>query len=235
MSDPTWLPEVLRRAGLRCDVYPGAMDRGHGDFGNIWGIVAHHTGSFGETPRGIAEHPSLGLASQLHLSPQGVYTLCGVGIAWHAGAGAWNGLPRDNANQFTIGIEAAHDGRSPWSAAQYGAYVRGCAAILNHLGVGSDRVIGHKEWAGPSQGKWDPGGIDMPTFRRQVADVQRELKTPPRKDPEMTPEQDRLLKAIAAQLGPWPQLGTNDKGQPLTLVDAVAALRADVNKLKGGQ
>jgi hypothetical protein len=55
MSDPIWLPDVLRAAGLTCDIYPGAMDRGHGDFGAIWGVVCHHTGSFGETPRGIAQ------------------------------------------------------------------------------------------------------------------------------------------------------------------------------------
>lgn len=175
MSDPTWLPDVLRAAGLRCDVYPGAFDRGHGDFGTIWGIVAHHTGSFGETPRGIAEHPSLGLASQLYLSRDGVYTLCGVGIAWHAGEGSWPGLPTNNANQCTIGIEAANDGTSGWSAAQYNAYVRGCAAILNKLGQPSSHVIGHKEWAA-IQGKWDPGGINMNTFRADVARVQAELR-----------------------------------------------------------
>src|SRR5699024_263064 len=33
-------------------------------------------------------------------------------------------------------------------------------------------VIGHKEWAGASQGKWDPGGIDMDDFR---ADVQTQI------------------------------------------------------------
>ena len=38
-------------------------------------------------------------------------------------------------------------------------------------------------------------------------------------------EQRELLdkvRYIAGQLGPWPQLGTNDKGEPLTVVDAVA-------------
>jgi hypothetical protein len=152
------------------------MDRGHGDFGNIWGVVAHHTGSFGETPRGIAEHPSLGLASQLYLSPDGVYTLCGVGIAWHAGQGSYPGLPTNDANSYTIGIEAANDGggtpgkphRWGWSDAQYDAYVRGVAAILKKLGQPESHVIGHKEWAGAAQGKWDPGAIDMNIFRQDV-------------------------------------------------------------------
>lgn len=183
MADPTWLSPVLRAAGLAVDEFPGAYDRGHGDFGAITHVIAHHTGSFGETPRGIAQHPDLGLASQLYLSRDGKFTLCGVGIAWHAGTGSWPGIPTNNANQVTIGIEAANDGggapgkphHTPWSDAQYNAYVRGVAAILNHLGLPSSRLIGHKEWAA-IQGKWDPGGINMDVMRRDVARVQAELK-----------------------------------------------------------
>lgn len=36
-------------------------------------------------------------------------------------------------------------------------------------------MIGHKEWAA-IQGKWDPGGINMNTFRADVARVQAELR-----------------------------------------------------------
>lgn len=177
MGDPTWLPDVLRAAGLKCDIYPGAFDRGHGDFGEIWGVVCHHTGSFGETPRGIAEHPSLGLASQLYLARDGRYTLCGVGVAWHAGAGAYPGLPANNANFRTIGIEGANDGggtpgkphHQPWSDDQYNAYVIGVGAILKHLGQPASHSIDHKEWAGAAQGKWDRGGIDPNLFRNDVA------------------------------------------------------------------
>ncbi len=176
MADPIWLPDVLRAAGLTVHEYPGWRDRGHGDFGTIWGVVCHHTGSFGETPRGIAEHPSLGLASQLYLGRDGAYTVCGAGIAWHAGAGSWPGITNGNANQVTIGIEAANDGggspgkphRASWSDAQYDAYVRGVAAILRHLRLPASRAIAHREWAGPAQGKWDPGAIDMDIFRRDV-------------------------------------------------------------------
>lgn len=179
-GDPVWLPDVLRDAGLVCHIYPGAFERGHGDMADIRGVLCHHTGSFGETPRGIAEHPSLGLASQLYLGKNGEYTLCGVGIAYHAGKGggiSW--LPDNNANPHLIGIEAANDGggsstkplvhRSSWPDVQYDAYVRGVAAINARLGVGADRAIGHKEWAGRAQGKWDPGQLDMNIFRADVA------------------------------------------------------------------
>lgn len=62
----------------------------------------------------------------------------------------------------------------------------------------------------------------------------------------LTPDQAAQLTDIQTQLrGPnlagWPQLGTNEKGEPLTLVDGVAALlttvgvlAAEVRALKGG-
>lgn len=67
-----------------------------------------------------------------------------VGVAWHAGQGSWPGLPTNNANFHTIGIEAENNGTEGWSAAQYWAYVKCCAAICRKLGYGADRVIGHK-------------------------------------------------------------------------------------------
>lgn len=171
-KDPVWLAEVLRAEGLRCNEYPGCYDRGHGDFWSIWGVIAHHTGASGSPgPGAIAEHPELGLCSQLHLARDGLFTVCGVGIAWHAGAGSWPGIPDDDANSCTIGIEAENNGSEGWTPAQYDAYVRGAGAILRHMGYHSDRVIAHREWAGPSQGKWDPGLIDMPTFRDQTQTV----------------------------------------------------------------
>lgn len=178
-GDPVWLADVLRAAGLQCDVYPGAMQRGHGDFGVIWGVMAHHTGAPATStpgPGAIANHPVLGLASQLYLGRDGRYVLVGVGIAWHAGSGTYPGIAPGNANAVTIGIEAENSGTEGWSTAQYSAYVTGVAAILNKLGRDSSRVIGHKEWAGAAQGKWDPGGIDMAEFRRDVAAEQQRLR-----------------------------------------------------------
>ena len=42
------------------------------------------------------------------------------------------------------------------------------AAVLKKLGYGSARVIGHKEYAGAAQGKWDPGNLSMNWFRTEV-------------------------------------------------------------------
>ncbi|CAM4499204.1 N-acetylmuramoyl-L-alanine amidase [Nocardia ninae] len=171
-GDPVWLADVLRAAGLRVVEFPGWRERGHGDFGQIWGIVAHHTGGSTTPPTEIAYGFSslAGPLSQLHLAQDGTVTVVAAGVAWHAGAGSWPGLPEDNANYHTIGIEAANTGTEGWSDEQYDAYVGICAAILRKLGHGADRVIGHKEWAGPKQGKWDPGAMDMNLFRADVAE-----------------------------------------------------------------
>jgi hypothetical protein len=48
--------------------------------------------------------------------------------------------------------------------------VRCCAAINRRLGQTSARTIGHKEYAGRAQGKWDPGGIDTDILRRDIQD-----------------------------------------------------------------
>ena len=251
MGDPIWLPDVLRAAGLKCNVFPGAMERGHGDFAGIWGVVCHHTGSNGATAGSIANHPDLGLASQLHLGRDGTFTLCGVGIAWHAGQGAWAGISTNNANQVTIGIEAANDGggtpgrphRSSWPDAQYNAYVTGVAAILNKLGQPASHAIGHKEWAGAAQGKWDPGAIDMNIFRADVAREQARLRGAGTggflmalTDAQQKQMFDRV-NYIYDQLGPgsdvWGEdgdLGRNAKGERLTLRAGLAALIRKVSK-----
>lgn len=222
-GDPVWIADVLRAEGLPVVEYPGWRDRGHGDMGTIWGVIAHHTGNNppANNPGYIANHPQLGLCSQLHLSRDGVFTVCGVGIAWHAGAGSYPGLPTNDANRVTIGIEAENNGTEGWGPKQYDAYVRGVAAILRKLGHNSSRVIGHKEWAGKSQGKWDPGGMDMNRFR---TDVQAAIDKKPLSGGSSVNENDRrLLQEI------WDQLrGVSGKGWPqiggMTPVDAIATI-----------
>ena len=211
-GDPVWLADVLRDEGLPVQVAEGAFNRGHGDMGDIWGVICHHTGSNNASWQSIAYHQQLGLASQLHLSRSGLYTLCGVGVAWHAGTGSWEGLGTNNANPRTIGIEAANDGggspgkphRSSWPDVQYEHYVRGVAAIMRFLKEPSSHVIGHKEWAGRAQGKWDPGAIDMNIFRRDVD--QRIFPAPPGKaDPMAGVNVDGLNTVIDKLLRVWPE------------------------------
>lgn len=176
-GDPIWLADVLRGEGLAPVEYPGWRRRGHGDFRDIRGVMVHHTGSDRATAASIAEgRPDLaGPLSQLHIARGGTVTIVAAGVAWHAGVGMYPWLPTNMANWHTIGIECANSGTSPraahrqnWPDAQYVALVRCCAAINRRLGQRADRTIGHKEYAGRAQGKWDPGAIDMDVLRRDV-------------------------------------------------------------------
>lgn len=194
MADPTWIVPAFRKAGLIIDELDGAYQRGHGDFGEIWGNVVHHTGASGwSSPWSIANHPDLGLCSQLFLDRNGKYYLCGVGIAYHAGLGSWKGLPTNNANAKTIGTEADNNGTEGWGPKQYWSYVKGQAVLDNELGVPSSHTIGHKEWAGPAQGKWDPGGMNLDKFRADIANEQAALKGKAPDVPVIENQIDRVM------------------------------------------
>lgn len=190
-GDPVWLADVLRAEGVDLVEYPGWRTRGHGDFKDIRGVMVHHTGSDTASAASIAEGRSdlAGPLSQLHIARDGTVTLVAVGVAWHAGAGMYPWLPTNMGNWHLIGIECANSGTSPtaphrkdWPDAQYFALVRCCAAINRRLGQSSARTIGHKEYAGRAQGKWDPGAIDMDILRAdiqaRIGDIAGRARTP---------------------------------------------------------
>lgn len=177
-GDPVWIADVLRAEGVKLVEYPGWQNRGHGDFKDIRGVMAHHTGSDNATAASIANgRPDLpGPLSQLHIARDGTVTVVAVGVAWHAGVGMYPWLPTNMGNWHMIGIECANSGSSPaaphrrnWPAAQYFALVNCCAAINRRLSQTAARTIGHKEYAGRAQGKWDPGAIDMDILRADIA------------------------------------------------------------------
>jgi len=170
-GDPVWLEDVLRPAlGDRLRVLPGWQNRGHGDFKDIRGVMVHHTGNRRATAESIRDgRPDLpGPLSNIHIATDGTVTIVAVGVCWHAGAGSYPWLPTNNGNWHMIGIECAHDGNEEWPAAQIIAMRDTCAALALKLGHPATRVIGHKEYAGASQGKWDPGNLDMSWFRAEV-------------------------------------------------------------------
>lgn len=197
-GDPTWLADVLKSYEPKIKVreLPDWQQYGHGDFRDIWGVMIHHTGNARETAESIRNgRPDLpGPLSNLHIAPDGAVSVVAAGVCWHAGMGSYPGIPTDLANYHLIGIECAWprdtsitpatQGRERWPDAQIVAMRDSVAAILNRLGFGPDRVIGHKEWAGRSQGKWDPGNVDMHWFRGEVGKSQRgQFKTPPSVNP----------------------------------------------------
>lgn len=186
-GDPIWLADVLRaqRPALTVRELPDWQQYGHGDFRDIWGVMVHHTGNANADAMSIRNgRPDLkGPLSQLHIAQDGTVTVVAAGVAWHAGAGSYPGLPTDYANWHTIGIECAWprdtslnpatQTRERWPDAQIIAMRDTVAAILAKLGYGTERVIGHKEWAGRAQGKWDPGNLDMNWFREEVGKALR--------------------------------------------------------------
>lgn len=187
-GDPTFLPMVLEAFGVPIDFLPGWDQWGMGDFNEIWGVMAHHTGANNTSAEYIARNPGLsgGLSSQIQQSRTAPYTatLCGVGIAWHAGKGSYPGLPTNNANPKLIGWEPQSNGTDPWPEGMLDIYHRGVAAILWFLGHNANRCISHWEYSLIAQGKWDPGAgngvsgalMDMDHFRSKV---QHYIDNPP--------------------------------------------------------
>lgn len=266
-GDPLFLPQLFKHFGINYRTLPNWNLWGMGDFGAIQGVFWHHTGARNTSAEYIARNAGLGgaLSSQLHTAPNGLQTLCGAGIAYHAGKGWGHGWPTNNANPFSIGIEMQHNGTDPWPEAQLDSTRRVTAVILWYLGKRATvaTMIGHWEYSMQAQGKWDPGKgngvsgavMDMEAQRRLVnkyidninkygsLDEQKEPKhvalTPDYFKNFLTgylgPQIDALQDVWTQLRGPkgkgWPQLGKNAKGQDLTLVDAVAALRHDVARV----
>ena len=195
----TWLPDVLKSAGLKVATVDGWQDRGRADVGQTFGVICHHTGG-----RHDGNMPTLrtlidgrddlpGPLAQLGLGRDGTYYVIAAGKCNHAGAGSWQSITAGNTN--FIGIEAENTGATndfPWPAVQLDAYQRGAAAILKHIGRGAEFCAGHKEYALPRGRKDDPS-FDMVAFRLGVA---------------------KLLAAGVPPLQPIPPKEPNGKGRP---------------------
>jgi hypothetical protein len=171
MAMLTDLADVLRRAGLDVEEVPGWQTRGRPGVFDPIGVLCHHTGSDGPT---LATEYGY---AQLALGRGGTFYVLAAGRANHAGrakliAGlrpSYTGASYADGNSQLLGIEAMNNGTEGWTPAQYRAYIRGCAALNARYGWPVSRTLGHKETS--LSGKWDPGGIDMPEFRDDVASV----------------------------------------------------------------
>lgn len=241
-GDPVWLEDVLRPAlGNKLKTLPGWQNSGHGDFSDIRGVMVHHTGNGRATAQSIRDgRPDLaGPLSNLHIAQDGTVTIVAVGVCWHAGQGSYPWLPTNDGNQHLIGIECAWpmdtsitkatETRERWPDAEIISMRDTCAALLRKLGLGADRVIGHKEYAGAAQGKWDPGNIDMNWFRGEVGKaLHGDFDTDPQ-DPTSTPGGPVPNQPVNLEQEIWDQLRLrwNMLGGK-TLVEAVAQIRDKV-------
>lgn len=181
----TWLPGVLKDAGLKVAPVDGWEDRGRGDVGPIRGVICHYTAgpktgnmpSLNTVKNGRSDLP--GPLAQLGLGRDGTYYVIAAGRCNHAGKGVWQGI--SSGNSSFIGIEAENTGRAndfPWPAVQMDAYYRGVAAILEHIGRDADSCCGHSEYARPVGRKRDPN-FDMNAFRSSVVAILNGAAPPP--------------------------------------------------------
>lgn len=188
----TWLPVVLKAAGLKVATVDGWQTRGHGDVGETFGVICHHTagprdGNMPSLGTIVNGRPDLaGPLAQLGLGRDGTYYVIAAGRCSHAGKGEWLGHKLGNTN--FIGIEAEHTGEAatPWPAVQRDAYERGVAAILRHIGRPAEFCAGHKEYALPKGRKPDPN-FDMDEFREHVRAILAGNSTPPALIPPKEP------------------------------------------------
>lgn len=180
----TWLPIVLKAAGLKVATVDGWQTRGHGDVGDTFGVICHHTagprdGNMPSLNTIVNGRPDLaGPLAQLGLGRDGTYYVIAAGRCSHAGKGEWLGHKLGNTN--FMGIEAEHTGKddAPWPAVQLDAYERGVASILRHIGRTADFCAGHKEYALPKGRKRDPT-FDMDEFRDRVRAILAGNAAPP--------------------------------------------------------
>lgn len=204
----TWLPQVLKDAGLKVSEVEGWQTRGEHNIGAISGVVCHHTAgpgpqagnypSFNTIIKGRPDINLPGPLAQLGLGRDGTWIIFTAGRANHAGFGEFKDITSGhlvNGNSTTIGIEAENSGKpgDPWLAVQKDAYQRGVAAILTHIGKDVSVCCGHKEYARFKEtrklGRKPDPSFDMDAFRTGVAAIIAGTAPPPVLIPAAEPPQ----------------------------------------------
>ena len=179
MSRSLWLADVVRDTfrgvrGVQVDEIPGWETRGR-PVANHQGVIDHHTGrgSYNALLNYMAYGSSIAPLCNIATSRpwNGIVrvTIVSSGKANHAGRGQlwWTG--HDNGNAAAIGIEHQNDGSQSWPAQQVEVMKRLDKALLDHMGLGTDRLADHKTYA-PGR-KVDRHSIHIPTYRSQVDQV----------------------------------------------------------------
>ncbi|WP_246071169.1 N-acetylmuramoyl-L-alanine amidase [Paracoccus haeundaensis] len=119
-------------------------------------IVIHYTGmADGPQARARLCDPSAEVSAHWLIAADGTteQLVCETRRAWHAGAGAWQGL--DDVNSRSIGIELDNPGDRPFPAPQMTALRRLLRTIMARWSIPPAAVIAHSDLA-PGR-KIDPG------------------------------------------------------------------------------
>lgn len=142
-------------------------------------------------------------ACHLYIARNGDVYIVYARRTWHAGAGdSMFGIPANRMNGYSYGIEIESQGGgvADLTAAQISRGARVVAALLDVSGLGLDRIINHKDYAGRVQGKVDTA-YSRAFWQNKVAAVMSQDpddSTPPDDDPEPTPKPDPNAPIYAA-------------------------------------
>lgn len=112
-------------------------------------------------------------ACQFYIDRLGLVYIVYLGRTWHAGVGdSMFGVPADRMNAYSMGIEIESQGGGvqDLTPEQIGSASKVAAAALDAGGLGTDRAINHKDYAGRKQGKVD-SAYDIEWWRTQIAAV----------------------------------------------------------------
>lgn len=178
-----WLADELHRAGLKVAEVPGWQARGHANMSAVRGLLMHHTAGSRN-----GNMPSLGIVTKgrpdlsgplcnLGLGRDGTWYCVAAGLAYHAGAGVWNGITAGNSQM--IGVECENTGvGEPWPDVQLSSFRHGVATMFRKLGLSAAMCAGHKEYCRPVGRKIDPAGVDMARMRADIAAIMHTASAP---------------------------------------------------------
>lgn len=205
---------------------------GHGSWGELYGVMFHHTVS---SDAGIVEYCFNGSAELpgplCHgvIGKDGKITLVGWGRANHAGGGDKDvleavkdgrPLPKTNEHQGSagsvdgnahfIGFECVNkgDGTDPWPAVQLDAMKQAAAAVCDLYGWSAKSVIRHMDW---SDWKSDPKGVNWTRFTADVQkliDADKPAVPAPPKPPAAKPKVSLAHVVAAARRDPSASQGS---------------------------
>lgn len=184
----TQLAAVARRTGFQVVELPGWQTAGHGEMGQVEGVVLHHDASNRATKSTglqLAQairvgRPDLpGPDAHYYIDRAGVIYVMAAGLCWHAGAVRSTYY----ANAHSIGIEAGNDGTGePWAPAVMASYIALTSELLTEFDLAVGRAGGHREVCSPVGRKIDPT-FDVNAFRSLVGAYQPVPATTPTPPP----------------------------------------------------
>lgn len=176
----TWLPDVLRAAGINVVLHKGWKTRGLSTAQRFepraftWHHDASARGSSPAVPQAMIDRFATA-AAQCWVClgckgahPVGTWHIIASGRAPHAGAV----LPGMPGNPDSVGVETDHTTGEAWHPDLLASLRKGTAAALAHMHISADRGLHfHKTVCSPPGRKPDPDGLDLKTERARVAEL----------------------------------------------------------------